>query len=96
LKAPGVEVKTRLGENLRRCRKQADLSQEELSFRAGLHRTAVSQLERGIRAARADTLVRLAGALEIPAASLLDGLTWTPGSYEAGRFALSGTQEEAR
>lgn len=96
MSAPGVEFKTRLGENLRRCRKQVDLSQEEVSFRAGLHRTAVGQLERGERTARADTLVRLAGALEVSAASLLDGLTWTPGSYETGRFALSGFQEEER
>ena len=41
-----------------RARKRADLSQEELGIRASLHRTEISQLERGMRIARADTLLK--------------------------------------
>ena len=33
---------------------------------ASLHRTAVGQIERGERVCRVDTLVKLAGSLEIP------------------------------
>jgi transcriptional regulator with XRE-family HTH domain len=76
----------RFGGNLATCRKQAGLSQEELGVRASLHRTAVGQLERGERVARADTLVKLAGSLGVPAEELLGGLAWTPGSVVAGHF----------
>lgn len=41
-----IDIAARFGDNLARCRKRADLSQEELSVRASLHRTEVSQLER--------------------------------------------------
>ncbi len=43
-------------------------------------------LERGIRLARVDTLVKLAGALEIPPEELLEGLVWTPGEPRPGQF----------
>jgi transcriptional regulator with XRE-family HTH domain len=85
-----VDVAARFGENLVRFRKQAGLSQEELSFRASLHRTEIGMLERGIRLARIDTLIKLAGALEIPPQELLDGLSWTPGDPRAGQFGVGG------
>lgn len=83
-------LKERLGKNLRRARKRAGLSQEELSVLASLHRTAVGQLERGERVARADTLVKLAGGLSVPVGDLLDGLAWEPGSVQAGGFKFVG------
>lgn len=43
------EVGRHFGANLRRARRAADLSQEALGFRAGLHRTEVGLLERGVR-----------------------------------------------
>ena len=35
-----------------------------------------------------DTLVKLAGALEIEPGELLDGLEWRPGGTRLGRFEL--------
>ena len=84
----GVEVAARFGENLARCRGRARLSQEELGFRASLHRTEIGMLERGVRLPRIDTLIKLAGALEIPAGELLDGLDWTPGGPRIGEFRV--------
>lgn len=84
-----IDIAARFGDNLARCRKRADLSQEELSVRASLHRTEVSQLERGLRLPRIDTLVKLLGSLEISADELLDGLEWKPGGMIYGRFRLS-------
>jgi XRE family transcriptional regulator, regulator of sulfur utilization len=81
-----VDVAARFGENLVRCRKRANLSQEELGFRASLHRTEIGMLERGVRVARIDTLIKLAGAMEIPPEDLLEGLTWTPGGPRVGSF----------
>ena len=50
-----IDLAACFGDNLARCRKRADLSQEELSHLASLHRTEVSQLERGLRLCRIDT-----------------------------------------
>src|SRR5260221_12891562 len=69
----------------RAIRELAHLSQEEVGFLASLHRTEVGQLERGVRLARIDTVVKLAGALEVAPGSLLDGMAWEPGEFAAGR-----------
>src|SRR6185295_7099450 len=60
---PTPEMKARFGENLARCRESAEVSQEELSFHASIHRTEVSLLERGERMPRIDTALRIAGSL---------------------------------
>lgn len=83
-----VEIAARFGKNLVRCRKAADLSQEELGFRAALHRTEVGMLERGIRLPRIDTLIKLAGAMDIPPQELLVGIDWTPGGPQTGQFSV--------
>jgi len=74
-------MKLRFGQNLARCREGADVSQEELSFRASIHRTEVSLLERGERMPRVDTALRIAGSLGVPLDDLIVGLEWRPG-YE--------------
>jgi transcriptional regulator with XRE-family HTH domain len=81
-----MDVAARFGDNLARCRKRADLSQDELSVLASLHRKEVSQLERGLRLARLDTLVKLKCSLEVSADELLDGIAWKVGSFRYGRF----------
>lgn len=81
-----IDIAARFGDNLARLRRGADLSQEELSVRASLHRTEISQLERGLRIARVDTLVKLLGSLEVSAEELLVGLDWTPGDVRFGSF----------
>ncbi|MBX9687919.1 MAG: helix-turn-helix transcriptional regulator [Candidatus Obscuribacterales bacterium] len=52
-------------------RGQLGISQEELAQRAGLHRTYISDIERGARNPTLKTLSRLAVALEISASKLL-------------------------
>jgi transcriptional regulator with XRE-family HTH domain len=84
-----ADIAARFGENLARVRKRAAMSQEELSVRASLHRTEISQLERGLRVARVDTLVKLIGSLEVTADELLAGLDWSPGGTVYGKFRLS-------
>lgn len=81
-----MDIAARFGENLSRVRKRADLSQEELSVRASLHRTEISQLERGLRVARVDTLIKLIGSLEVSADDLLVGMDWEPGGTRLGKF----------
>jgi transcriptional regulator with XRE-family HTH domain len=83
------EVAVRFGRNLWRCRRRAALSQEELGARAGLHRTEIGMLEHGTRLARVDTLMKLAGSLDVPPAELLEGIHWTPGTTSEGGFSIS-------
>ena len=70
------------GENVRRCRKRAGVSQEELGWRSSLHRTEVGLLERGARTPRIDTLIKLATALEVEPGELLAGIDWMPEETE--------------
>jgi transcriptional regulator with XRE-family HTH domain len=81
-------VAERFGGNLRRLRRREDLSQERLAARASLHRTEIGLLEKGERVCRIDTLIRLAGALAVPAGELLDGIDWIPGPESEGTFAF--------
>ncbi len=85
-----MSVERRFGRNLARLRKGAGLSQEQLASLASLHRTEIGMLERGVRLARIDTLIKLAGALNIAPGELLDGLAWTPGEARRGTFRLEG------
>jgi transcriptional regulator with XRE-family HTH domain len=76
-------------ENVMIYRRRAGMSQEELGFAAGLHRTEIGQLEGGHRLPRIDTLIKLAGALRLPPGNLLKGIAWIPGSSRGGRFVAS-------
>ncbi len=80
------DIAGQFGDNLVRCRKLADLSQDELSFLASVHRTEISQLERGLRVARIDTLAKLYGSLEVEPVELLAGINWQPGDRRIGSF----------
>ncbi len=53
-------------ENVRRRRKAAGLSQEELGFEAGLDRTYISEVERRQRNVTIVVLAKLAKACRIP------------------------------
>ena len=55
---------------VRERRLELGISQEELAVRAGLHRTYVSDIERGNRNIAITNVVRLADALELPVADV--------------------------
>ena len=61
-----------VGENVRRLRLAKGMSQEELSFVSGLHRTYVSGVERGKRNPTVVVIAQLAEALETEPAKILD------------------------
>lgn len=65
-------ARNRLALNLRRLREGLGLSQEALADRASLHRTYVGSVERGERNISIDNIERLAHALGVSAASLLE------------------------
>lgn len=81
-----MSVAKQFGANLARIRKRSGLSQEEVGWRASVHRTEVSQLERGLRVARVDTVAKLAGALEVEPGQFFEGIKWESGDVRIGRF----------
>lgn len=54
-----------LAGNLKRLRREAGLSQEDLANRAEVDRTYISDLERGVYAASVDMIERLAAVLGV-------------------------------
>jgi transcriptional regulator with XRE-family HTH domain len=56
---------------LRRLRKEAGLTQEELGFDAGLRRTYISILELGQQQPTLSTILKLAKALRRPAGDIV-------------------------
>jgi transcriptional regulator with XRE-family HTH domain len=59
-----------VGTNVRESRRRIHLSQNDLANACGLHRTYISDLERGMKNATTLTLVTIAKALRIPVSDL--------------------------
>jgi transcriptional regulator with XRE-family HTH domain len=82
-----MDVLQRFGGNLLRVRQARRLSQESLAELAGIHRTQISLFETGQRQPLLETLIRLAGALEVSVPTLLEGISFRPGVGE-GEFVV--------
>ena len=67
-----MDIRKRLGMNVRRLRKEKGLSQEELGFEAESNRTYVSDIERAIRNPTVTVVDRLAKVLGVTPGYLLD------------------------
>jgi transcriptional regulator with XRE-family HTH domain len=66
-----MDVRKLVGRNVRQYRERSGVSQEELAHRAGLDRTYVSGIERGVRNPSVLVLQDLAGVLRVRPADLL-------------------------
>lgn len=58
-------IERAFGAAVRRRRTELKLSQEALAAKGSLHRTYVSQIERGVKSPSLDSMSRLATALEL-------------------------------
>ena len=65
-----MDVRKRVGGNARRLREKQGISQEELADRAGLHRTYISGVERGVRNPTVVVLQKIADALGVELSTL--------------------------
>jgi transcriptional regulator with XRE-family HTH domain len=66
-----VDIRKRLGSNLKRLRLEKGWSQEEFADRAGIHRTYVSDIERAARNPTITVVEKLAKPLNVSASVLL-------------------------
>ena len=67
-----MDIRHRLGRNLRRLREARGWSQEAFAHEANLHRTYVSDIERGARNPTIVVVEKLAQAIGVSASELLD------------------------
>ena len=68
------DVKKQFGRALKRWRYKVGISQEELAWRASLHRTYVSDIERGERNPSLESIEKLAKALNLSFSTLFQPL----------------------
>ena len=69
-----TDVKKQFGAAVRFHRDLLGISQEELAGRAGLHRTYISDVERGARNVSLESICRLTNALQVPLSVLFSRL----------------------
>ena len=67
-----MDIRQRLARNLRRFRDAKGWSQEKFAFEANIHRTYVSDIERGSRNPTIMVLEKLAAPLGVSASELLE------------------------
>ena len=60
-----ADIQKKFGDKLRELRKQKGLSQEGLAFKSGLHRTYISDIERGSRNVSLKNIEKIAKAFGI-------------------------------
>ena len=68
-----MDIRLRVGANVKAAREAKGWSQEELAHQADMHRTYISGIERGIRNPTVTVLERVGKALNMAPGRLLDG-----------------------
>ncbi len=71
LTTDAAELQSELGRSVKVLRNQLGITQEELAWRANLHRTYIADIERGGRNITLRNIANLAKALEVTVANLL-------------------------
>ncbi len=66
-----ISVERLFGQVLQQLRKRQGLSQEELGFESGYHRTYISLLERGQKSPSLQTIFKISKALKVEPSDIL-------------------------
>ena len=66
------EILIKFGLRVRKLRKEKNLSQEELSFKANLHRTYIGMIERAEKNITLVNIAKIANALDVEIKELFD------------------------
>jgi len=66
-----VDIRKTLGKNVSNLRQEKGLSQEKFAFDAKIHRTYISDIERGARNPTITVVEKIANALGVSASDLL-------------------------
>ena len=68
----GTSIEKSFGQVLQQLRKERGISQEELGFESGYHRTYISLLERGKKSPSLQTMFQLAKALKVKPSEIVE------------------------
>jgi len=95
LHRPRSEVQLKLGEVVRSYRHSLGLTQDELGWRANLHRTYIADVERGARNVTLKSILNLSKALQVTVGRLLSSLSTVAGEVGAAkeRLAVDSSKE---
>lgn len=69
-----IKLRKKIGARIRQLSQQRGWSQERLGIESGLARSFVAQIERGEKAVRVSTLCKIAAALKVTFAELMQGV----------------------
>jgi transcriptional regulator with XRE-family HTH domain len=84
----------RFSENLAKALGASGLSQEALASRAEIHRSVVSELLGARAIPKISTVVRLAGALGVQPAELMEGISFEPAD-RAGEYKIAPAKKKS-
>ncbi|MFI1727403.1 helix-turn-helix domain-containing protein [Streptomyces sp. NPDC020489] len=87
-----TDQRARLGQRLKATREYLGLSQQQVAERTGIVRSAVSDIERGVRKVEVMELQKFARLYRLPASYFLD----EEEAADAGEHALAGLPRTAR
>ena len=95
------DITKQLGQRIRGLRTERHMSQEELSFKAGISPAHLGQIERALKNPTIDTVAKIAAALDIPIADLftMDTVATTPHNTTVGKInaqLLSMSEDEQK
>ncbi|MET7829292.1 helix-turn-helix domain-containing protein [Streptomyces sp. NPDC005386] len=90
--AEDADQRIRLGQRLKATREYLGLSQQQVAERTGIVRSAVSDIERGMRKVEVMELQKLARLYRLPASYFLD----EEDTADAGEHALAGLPRTGR
>lgn len=74
-----------IGDNIRRARKSAGFTQEQLAAKSGVATVSIRQYEGGKRQPRIEQLTAIANALSIPLQNLTDSISYDVGFDEGAQ-----------
>jgi CheY-like chemotaxis protein len=88
--ATNIDVKKTFGASVKVRRQQHGISQEELAERADLHRTYISDVERGARNLSLESISKLARALDVSISALF------PEEFQTGKIGVGKSSDANR
>lgn len=70
-----MDIKKKFWERIKELRKKKWLSQEEFAIKAGLHRTYISDIERGEKNLSLENIEKIANALQVKIIDLFHNIS---------------------
>lgn len=89
IEGPIPMTRIRFGENVERICQERGWSFDALAARSRIARGQIEEMVRGEREARTEDLVLLAGALDVTADDLIEGIVWILASEGGPRWEVT-------